>query len=185
MSSLACSCSSICDVLIPYSVLGKRSSRPRQLERIWKVLKNVKIVHVTQKSVGVEFAIKPCSHLTSAFAFLSNIMNGFYGNKWWVSYLTFCFWRQRSKKKADAKCEQGLRWRYDIILPSSELAWENRLNNRFVSPPPRNHCLVSTWEIIDPPLITMTATNQIIHSRFSEWSFYLPLFEFIQFNGTF
>ena len=34
-------------------------------------------------------SIRPCSHLTSAFA--SKFENGFYGNECWCSYLTFAF----------------------------------------------------------------------------------------------
>ena len=46
--------------------------------------------------------IKPCSHVTPAFAFASVIVNGFYDNKWWCSHLTLTFSRmghQRSRKK--------------------------------------------------------------------------------------
>ena len=34
-------------------------------------------------------SLELCSHLPSTFA--SNFRNGFYGNKWWCSYLTFAF----------------------------------------------------------------------------------------------
>ena len=55
--------------------------------------------------VKCDSLVKPCSHVTSAFAFSSNVKNGFYGNKLWCLPLTFAFsiigW-QRSKKNANA-----------------------------------------------------------------------------------
>ena len=55
------------------------------------------------------FCIKPCSHVTSAFA--SNINNELCGNKWLCSHLTLGMGWQRSKKNAnaDVTCEQILR----------------------------------------------------------------------------
>ena len=57
--------------------------------------------------------LKPCSHLTSVYAFASKFRNGIYGNKWLRWYLTLTFsrtGRQWSKKivNADVTCEWTL-----------------------------------------------------------------------------
>ena len=52
--------------------------------------------------------VKPCSHLTPAFAFVSKIKNGFCDNKWWRSYLTFVF-DGKDKKKANKKTKKPTR----------------------------------------------------------------------------
>ena len=55
---------------------------------------------------------KLCLHVTSASAFVSNVMNRFYSNKWWCLHLTFAFsrmWPHRSKENAnaDVTCKPG------------------------------------------------------------------------------
>ena len=53
-------------------------------------------------------ALKPCSHITPAFAFASKVKNRVWSKKWWCSHLTFVFSRmgqQRSKKSIDIMCE--------------------------------------------------------------------------------
>ena len=50
--------------------------------------------------------LKPCSHVTSAFA--SNVKTGFYGNKW---HLTFAFLRTgRERSKKNAKVDDTCEW---------------------------------------------------------------------------
>ena len=70
---------------------------------------------------------KPCSHLTSAFAFTSNFKNGFCGNKWWCSYWTFAFDGKDQKKNsyADVKFEKGLTRAEYPILKQVNLNQEN------------------------------------------------------------
>ena len=52
--------------------------------------------------------LKPCSHVTAALSFASNVMNGFHGNKWLCSHLMLVFLRarwQRSNINTDVTCE--------------------------------------------------------------------------------
>ena len=93
--------------------------------------------------------LKPCSHVTSACAFASNIQNEFYGSKWWCSHLMLTFlWtqRQRSKENADADvtCDSYLRdctcrWRTSQLF-----YWSNTMSfrNRFCFSDIAGSCLV-------------------------------------------
>ena len=38
-------------------------------------------------------SLKPCSHLTSAFAFTSSVTNGVYGYKLWCSHFDVCIFK--------------------------------------------------------------------------------------------
>ena len=51
------------------------------------IVKYVTCEHPTRRSR------KPCSHVKSTYAFLSNVQDGFYGNKLWCLHLTFAFSR--------------------------------------------------------------------------------------------
>ena len=46
-----------------------------------------------KQGVRVLFLLKPCSHVTSAFAFSSNVKNGISSNKRCYLHLTFAFSR--------------------------------------------------------------------------------------------
>ena len=72
----------------------KRCSRNKYNEMVWHPFP--------------ESPLKPCSH--STFAFASNFKNGFYGNKWWCSYLTFTF-DGKDQRKTQTQCEKGFKVR--------------------------------------------------------------------------
>ena len=57
------------------------------------------------------WTFKPCSHITSGVAFMSNIQDGLYGKTWLCSNLTFAFSRKRQQRSnvnanVHVTCEQ-------------------------------------------------------------------------------
>ena len=58
----------------------------------WKTLQFKNLYRILWGKTGLPVrTLRPCSHFTFAFVFVSNIKNGFYGNKWWCSDLMFTF----------------------------------------------------------------------------------------------
>ena len=72
--------------------------------------------HISIQVIEDVCSFTPCFHITSAFAFASNIKKEFCGNKWLYLHLTFAFsrtWWQRSKENAnaDVTCEPAFKCR--------------------------------------------------------------------------
>ena len=63
----------------------------------WGVSSHIRVIPILD--LGKFVKLKHFSHLTSAFALASNFKNGFYGNKWWCSYLTFAFHEKRKRRR--------------------------------------------------------------------------------------
>ena len=81
------------------------------------------------ESCRCHWTIKPCWRVTSVHAFTSKVKNGFYGNSWLCSHLTFEFLRtgwQRSKKiaNADVTCEWTLTCFQEIFFTHRKKSWE-------------------------------------------------------------
>ena len=86
----------------PVHTERKRTRKRKRSEEIKEKNSNIKVNFAFTR---FERTLKPCSHLTYAFAFASNIKNGFYGNSVMVFALNICILKNRTAKIKE-KCQR-------------------------------------------------------------------------------